>query len=56
VVGFIKYLIDNFALNAKLIYEDAFLVVENNRKINIVAYLIKDIAEANQLLTKEPNE
>lgn len=40
------YLINQFPLNARVIYEDAFLVVENNRRINFIAYLIKDVKEA----------
>ena len=40
------YLIQQFPLNARIIYEDAFLVVENNRRINFIAYLIKDVKEA----------
>jgi hypothetical protein len=49
-MAYIHFLIHDFPLNAKFIYEDAFLVVENNCRVNFISYLIKDMAEANQLL------
>lgn len=36
----------DFPLNAKLIYEDPFLVIEHNKRINFITYLIKDVKEA----------
>lgn len=38
-----RFLIEDFPLNAKFIYEESFLVVENNLRINFIVYLIKDI-------------
>ena len=42
----IDYLIEDFKLNAKFIYEEAFLIIENNKKQGFIPYLIKDIREA----------
>ena len=41
VVSYLRCLMEHFPLNAKFIYEEAFLVVEDNAKINLVGYLIK---------------
>jgi hypothetical protein len=46
VMDYVKYLIEDFPLNAKFIYEEAFLVVENNAKVNFVVYIVKDIGDA----------
>lgn len=45
-MDYLLELIIDFPLNAKFIYEEAFLIIENNQKINFVAYLIRDISEA----------
>lgn len=52
-MNYIKFLLEDFPLNAKFIYEEAFLVIENNVKINFVTYLVKDIANVNDILKKE---
>jgi hypothetical protein len=41
----VKFYIEDFPLNAKFIYEEAELIIENNRRINFVTYLIRDVRE-----------
>ena len=42
-MGYIEALIEKFPLNAKFIYEEAFLVVPPNRRLNFPLYLLKQL-------------
>lgn len=46
VMNYVKYLFEDFPLNAKFIYEEAFLIAEKNNRLNLSTYLIRDIANA----------
>lgn len=51
----VRSLIDGFPLNAKFIYEEAELIIENNRRINFVTYLIRGARESFQWQLKDPS-
>lgn len=39
-------MIEDFPLNAKFIYEEPTIIIEANRCINFVTYLIRDVRES----------
>lgn len=42
------FLMEDFPLNAKFLYEEPSLMVEGNRRINLASYLVREVKEALQ--------
>ena len=40
---YVEGLLGDFPLNAKFVYEEAFLVVERNCRVNFVTYVLKEL-------------
>lgn len=55
IVNYLKHLVDDFPLNAKFIYEEAFLVVENNSRLNCITYFVREIAAAYRVIQTQPS-
>ena len=43
IMQYVEGLLGDFPLNAKFVYEEAFLVVERNCRVNFVTYVLKEL-------------
>ena len=46
VLAFVSFLMEDFPLNAKFLYEEPALAVEGNRTLNLITYLIRDAKDS----------